>query len=123
MPVSVRRWLSGGVEGEFGVFVDACGHVFSRLEGRGEGGLKEMEEMEGDEKAGEEGVWEDAKRARETIGEYLASGGDRISIGAFKHVEDMRTIFAGTEGQERRCTFDVSNLGVIRSDAADSGSA
>jgi len=57
--------------------------------------------------------WEEAKRTKGVIGEYLASEGESINVAKFGRIADMREFFLEMVGKERTSSFDVSNLGVM----------
>lgn len=58
--------------------------------------------------------WDEARRSKEGIKDYLGHGGERINVAKFKRILDMRGFFLERVGLEMRSSFDVSNLGGIR---------
>ncbi|KUJ18434.1 uncharacterized protein LY89DRAFT_781486 [Mollisia scopiformis] len=96
VPVSLRRWMPNIInEDSFGVWIDAFSQYYHR-----------------------ENVstfsWDEARRSRETISEYLKSDGQCINVAKFQKIKDMREFFLSRVGKERGTSFDVSNLGGIK---------
>ena len=48
------------------------------------------------------------------INDYLESNGGKVNVAKFKQIKDMRAFFSGRIGKERFTSFDVSNLGVMK---------
>jgi len=97
IPVTLRRWLPDFInEDVMGVWIDAFSAYYSRENLKSEGF-----------------PWEEARRTKGVIGEYLASEGESINVAKFGRIADMREFFLGRVGKERTSSFDVSNLGVM----------
>jgi hypothetical protein len=104
VPVSLRRWMPAPVtQDSFGVWIDAFSQYYRR-----------------------ENVvsfsWDEARRSRETINDYLKSDGESINVAKFKNINDMKQFFLSRVGTERGTSFDVSNLGGVRGKDIEEGS-
>jgi hypothetical protein len=99
--VSVRRWLSAPIdEGSMGAWYDAFSQYYRK---------ENVSQFS----------WEEARRSRGLIADYLKSGGERISVAKFKNIPDMREFFLSRVGKERGTSFDFSNLGSLRPQTAN----
>ncbi|KAE8445459.1 hypothetical protein EG329_013349 [Mollisiaceae sp. DMI_Dod_QoI] len=95
LPVSLRRWMPAPItEDSFGVWIDAFSQYYRR---------ENLSAFS----------WDESRRSRQTINEYLRSGGGSINVAKFQMIKDMREFFLSRVGTERGTSFDVSNLGSI----------
>lgn len=103
IPVSLRRWMPAPVtDRSFGVWIDAFSQYYQR---------ENILEFS----------WSEAQRSKETIDEYLQTGGDRINVAKFKNIKDMKQFFLSKVGKERGASFDVSNLGLMKVTESEEG--
>jgi hypothetical protein len=99
--VSVRRWLPAPInEGSMGSWYDAFSQYYRR---------ENVSRFS----------WEEARRSRGLIADYLKSGGEHINVAKSKKIPDMREFFLSRVGKESGTSFDFSNLGGLRTQAAD----
>ena len=97
IPVSLRRFLREPVdENVIGVYLDAFSVYYGRA-------------------LSSQSLWFEAQRARGLINDYLRSNGEKVNVARFKQIKNMRDFFSGRMGKERGTSFDVSNLGVMKS--------
>ena len=101
--VSLRRWLADPIDSNsMGVWMDAFSQYYRR---------ENVSQFN----------WQEVRRSRELITEYLQSGGERISVAKFRGIPDMNNFFLSRVGLERGTSFDVSNLGGLPSDTNREG--
>jgi hypothetical protein len=99
--VSVRRWLSAPIdEGSMGAWYDSFSQYYRK---------ENVSQFS----------WEEARRSRGLIADYLKSGGKQIRVAKFKNIPDMREFFLSRVGKERGTSFDFSNLGSLRPPTAN----
>lgn len=97
IPVSLRRYLPPSSpidETSMGVWIDAFSSYYLRSNNL-------------------EFSWDEARRSRSKITQYLEKGGREVNVAKFLKVPDMCEYFLSKIGQERSSSFNVSNLGVL----------
>lgn len=96
VPVSLRRWMPAPItDNSFGVWIDAFSQYYHRSN------ISEFS-------------WDEARRSKETIKEYLRTEGKSINVAKFGKIKDMREFFLSRVGMERGSSFDISNLGGMK---------
>lgn len=55
--------------------------------------------------------WDEARRARAGIGEYLLTAGRKVNVASLQDVPDMKEMFLAKVGCERGSSFDILNIG------------
>lgn len=96
IPVNIRHWLPSIISADsMGNFIDGFSQYYRR---------ENLQSFS----------WEEARRSRQTIVDYLNSEGERINIAKLKTVPDMRQFMLAKVGKQRGSTFDVSNVGKLK---------
>ncbi|PLB47909.1 hypothetical protein P170DRAFT_476562 [Aspergillus steynii IBT 23096] len=68
-----------------------------------------------------ESVWQEARRTKETIDRAVRGQGADMPLGYLGHVPDMAQWFLDKIGKPRAAGFELSNVGFLESDRAQSG--
>jgi hypothetical protein len=98
IPVDIRHWLPPMISRDsMGNFIDGFSQYYRR------------ENLQSSTFS-----WDEARRSRQNIIDYLATDGKSINIAKLKIVPDMRQFMLDKVGQKRRTTFDVSNVGKLK---------
>ncbi|PYH91925.1 hypothetical protein BO71DRAFT_400999 [Aspergillus ellipticus CBS 707.79] len=63
--------------------------------------------------------WDEAKRSRETLERVLNREGKNTGVGLLKYVGNFNEFLKGKIGKDRGDSFEVSNIGVLKSDQTD----
>jgi hypothetical protein len=100
IPVNIRRFLPPGqiADDDMGVWIDAISITYESKN---------------------DSIWDQASISKDVISAYLASDGQRINVARMKQRGDMRAVFSALVGRDRDSSFEVSNLGVVRSEKGD----
>ncbi|KAJ4356478.1 Alcohol acetyltransferase [Didymosphaeria variabile] len=61
--------------------------------------------------------WEEARAVRATIQAKVAKKGADNAVSLLRYVSDMHKFFTEKVGQERKVSFELSNLGLVRAEA------
>ncbi len=107
IPITQRPWLPDTItEDSMGVYVQELGESFSR-------------------KAVTEKTfpWSEAQRVRKSVKKEISLESKNTSVGLFKYVKDYRKDLYETRiGKERKSTFELSSLGVVKAENTDDSS-
>lgn len=107
IPVSLRRYLPPSShidEKSIGVWIDAFSSYFLRNNNL-------------------EFSWDEARRSRERITQYLGQGGMEMNVAKFKQLPSMVAYMSSKVGMERSSSFGVSNIGVFKAAASAASGA
>ncbi|RDW72578.1 uncharacterized protein DSM5745_07750 [Aspergillus mulundensis] len=104
IPITQRSWLPDTITDEsMGVYVQEMPETFYRQAVTGEGF-----------------PWDEAQRAKRTITKELALKSKNTAVGLFKYVKDYRKELCESKiGKPRPATFEVSSLGVVKTETAE----
>jgi hypothetical protein len=97
IPANIRHLLPSITPSEFGVFIDAFTHTFSRP-------------------LHPEMFWDVARQAKEAITAYVERQPKTLNISRLSSIPSIPEMFLSQLGAPRTSTFDVSNLGVMSRD-------
>ncbi|KAL4937240.1 hypothetical protein BDV06DRAFT_203342 [Aspergillus oleicola] len=104
VPITQRPWLPDSItDDSMGVFVQEHSETFTR---------KTV--------TSKDFPWAEAQRVRKQLKKELAKESKNTSVGLFKFVKDYRTgLLEPKIGKERGSTFELSSLGVVKTEKSD----